>query len=150
MGVDTRLLVRTSVSAEDVMEALKALGKTNVEYKATFTPSYCNIIFDATTKGWDKRMIHFHYNSSEDFGVPMNLLSLRYNDESVEILKTLAQIFGGIFQETDYDNQWESCQVPGQGNIRWLIDQYFLHTNNAPDDCDSQIEGFVKFTKERP
>lgn len=58
-------------------------------------------------------------------------------------------MIGGLFQEADYDNNWESFQVPGQGDMRWLIEQYYLNNKSVPRDCDEQIEQFVKYTKER-
>ena len=147
MGVDTKLLVRPSIGANDIMTALKALGKTEVEYKATHTPEYAIILFKSDVAGWEKRSISFFYNISGYLGTPMNMLSLGHNIESVELFKQLANMIGGLFQEMDYDNTWEMVDVPGDGNIRWLLEQYFLRTPKTPSNANEQIEDFVNFNK---
>lgn len=149
MGVDTKLFVRTTVSPEDIVEALKALGKKDVEWKpTTVAPGYCNIFFKSETKGWDKRMIHFHHNLGEEsLGIPSNLMSLNQNEEAEKVFEQLAKIFGGVLQRTDTIDDCEMYRTAGYGNVRWLLDRFFACNPNISEDSEKQVEAFQKWAK---
>lgn len=149
MGVDTKFLTNTTVNAENIMTALKAMGMENVEYRPTHTPNYSQITFKSRLFKGNSRILHFFHSSTEEIGVPMNSMSLSSDNESTEILATLANMFGGLFQATDDTDDWEAYKQPGSGNIRWLLDQYFAKAIHAPLDADNQIEDFIEFVKER-
>jgi hypothetical protein len=150
MGVDAHFFVRSSVSGEDIVTALKALGKTNVRWQSTsVAPGYFNIFFDSKDKE-NQRMIHFHSNVQDEyFGMNCHLLSLRSNEESIEVFKALAAIFGGVLQEQDCDDYAEIYRVPGAGNFRWLVEQFYANNPNVEGNSSDEIEAFVKWYEEK-
>ncbi len=149
MGVDCKFYVRPKIGPREIITALEALGKKNVRYEHTHDPSYVTIYFDRKN-GDGQRMISFFFNLSDEyFGMNCNLLSLRANEESEEVFRQLAEMFGGILQPSDCTDDCEMYSVPGSGNIRWLIEQYFAKHPNAPDDCDKQIQDFTDFAVNR-
>jgi hypothetical protein len=150
MGVDSNFYFRTSINPDDIMKALEALGRTGIKYEPTTSPGYVQILFDSNTEGWNKRQMHFFHNISNCFGFECNHVSLRANDESVEVFTQLAKMIGGLVQKSDCsDNTVEMYETPGSGNIRWLLEQYFLKNVEPPRDSKDQVREFTAFTEER-
>lgn len=148
MGVDTKLYISSDIQPEDVVLALKALGKTNVEWKPTsVAPGYLNIFFDSKDEG-RRRMIHFHYHTNE-FGMSNNQISLRNDEESVEVFTCLAKMFGGVFQESDYTDDCVMFSKPGSGNIRWLLNRFFATNPEISEDSDLQVKAFFDWANSR-
>lgn len=148
MGIDTTLFVRPEIRAEEIMVALKALGIEDVEYQATHTPSYATILFKSTIPGKYKRKISFFYGVDEYFGMQMNMLSLGADEEAYDIIRMLGEMIGGVYRSSDCNNDCEYFDVPGNGNIRWLIERYFLENPEAPIEGDKQVEDFIAWNKQ--
>lgn len=149
MGVDACFFVRPTIMPNEIITALKALGNKNVRYEhSQVAPDYLNIFFESKD-GERTRMIHFHFNVQDSyFGMPCNLLSLRSDEESIEVFTQLAKIFGGILQQSDCTNDCEMFQVPGAGNIRWLLEQFFAKNPGVSEDSEVQLAKFAEWSRE--
>jgi hypothetical protein len=147
MGIDANFYFRTSITPDNVMTALKTIGRTNVEFRSTNSPNYVQILFNSNQDGWEKRSMHFFFNSSDGFGFDCNHISLKSDDESIQIFEELASMIGGVLQRYDYENNAEMFQKPGCGDFRWLVDQYYLRNNMTPRNADQDIKAFVKWNR---
>jgi hypothetical protein len=101
MGVDTILYVNGSTEIEDIVTILiKHLSCTDVEVRANtdVNPGYFNIFF--TTSKDNKRMLHLWTNSQTPIG-PAMYLSFGADKEGQDVLRTIAEILGGLFCPND-------------------------------------------------
>lgn len=119
MSVDTKLFINPRWGAEDVGDVIKKRLKTTISYQSTTFPDYVRIHFELNG---EKRGMNVH-GRSELGGFPSVQLSMRSDDDSTGLMKLLAETFGGFFQEADGDSTFEEYQMPGQGDIRFVIDE---------------------------
>lgn len=145
MGVDAKLFIRPEVTAKQVIEALEnVLGYKNVKFRPTHTPEYVTLNFKSKIYSHN-RSPNFFYGVKDDyFGMACNLISMGADEESEKILETLATIFGGVLQRQDTTDDAEIFRMPGAGNLRWLVDQYFIHTGAE----DVEPDQFLVWVKE--
>ena len=68
------------------------------------------------------------------------MLSLRANEPAHELLKTLAKTFGGMFQEGDHEEIFESFTKPGEGNIDFIVKQAVKDNPKIGDDDKAMID----------
>ena len=145
MGVDTKFYTDTSNQAEDIMQALKTIGACNITASPTSAPYFTQIRFNYKD---ENRMLNFFAGTTSYMGMATNMMSLSAHGQAVEIMTRLAKMFGGILQESDCDNKVEMFDKPGEGNLRWLLDQYYINNENTPNNSKEDLEAFVKFCKE--
>lgn len=146
MGVDTKFYTDTSNQAEDIMQALKTIGAKDIIALPTQTPYYTQIKFIYKD---DTRVISFFAGTNEYMGMTTNMMSLNAYGDAVEIMTRLAKMFGGLLMKNDCDRECEMFDEPGQGDLRWLLDQYYISNENTPRNSGEDLEAFVKFCKER-
>lgn len=148
MGVDINFFVRPQVGPEEIQLALRTIGIPVVEFKSTHTPEFTVILlkYEDSDKN---RAVNFFFNVHDSyFGMPCNMLSMRLNDQSEEIMERLAKMFGGILQRSDTTNDCEMFQVPGSGNLRWLLERYYAMNENTPDaEGHEDLEHFTEYVK---
>ena len=103
MGVDTRLIINSKWSLEDIKETVRAHLDVSVEWRATHTPSYNIFVF---THEGEERQMNVHTSYPTPIG-PAVLLSLRHNDQAVRIMTVIAKALGGFLQPEDYAATYE-------------------------------------------
>lgn len=120
MGVDTKLYIGQQWNIEDIKDVIEKRFDVPVTYEFHhFAPDYVVLKFQLRSAEHE-RGLHVHTKSHVG-GLPAISLSFRSNDEGIQILKTLAETFGGLFTESDCGNTFEEYQKPGEGNIDFII-----------------------------
>jgi hypothetical protein len=118
MGVDTRLFISHNWSLEDISHVISRRYSTKVKFK------FCDPVADLTwllfELGGDERQLSV-FMDSEIGGFRAISLSMRSNPPANRLLKTLAQTFGGLYQDGDTTDSFEEYQNPGQGEMNWIL-----------------------------
>lgn len=113
MGVDTKAIIRNSVTLTNIVDALSK-NYTDVNVLNTSIETYFVVLFN---DGSDRRKLSVHYGNIgfNDYGIPGVLVSLGYWRNSVLIMKYLLNYFGGgCILENDCEDDW---QYTGPENI---------------------------------
>lgn len=122
MGVDTRLYINPKWEVKDIKEVIEKRFKTTAKVNFhDFAPDYMTIQFKIPD-GQYERLLHVH-TKTEVGGLPAILLDFRSNEEGIAILKKLAETFGGLFNEADTDDIFESYDPPAKSEAEFLLDE---------------------------
>jgi hypothetical protein len=144
MSVSAKLLLKPSIGVGKVKRALKALGHKDVKCEPTTIPSYYKLYF---TVGDQKRSIDFFYNLTQYHFDSVNMADMYSDETNIRILRQLAKMLGGLFQEQDVNSDWEMHETPGQDDLRYLVESYFVNTPNPPIDLKEQLKELVKYSE---
>lgn len=119
MGVDTELYISKRWKVSDIREvAERRLGyKTKLRFH-DFAPDYVKI--DLYKGAELHRSLNVHTDSTIG-GLPAVNINLRSNEEGYAILKGLAEVFGGLFQEADCDSDFIEIQPPEGEDGEFLL-----------------------------
>lgn len=109
MGVDTRLNISQRWKVQDIRDVIEnRLGyKTSITFH-DFAPDFVSLTFG--TEDLARKLSVF--TNSTVGGLPCVTLSFRSNEQGHKILRSLAEVFGGMFQESDCDSDFVEIQPP--------------------------------------
>lgn len=120
MGVDTRLYINNRWNINDIKDVIEDRFNTKVKINFhEFAPDYITLEFKAFD---EDRMLHVH-RDTEIAGFKATKLDFRSNDNGHKILRTLAETFGGLFNENDFNDDFEAYGSPDYGNAQFLINE---------------------------
>jgi hypothetical protein len=103
MSVDTKAVIRGNVTLDQICNAQQQRYNAYVEAYNTGNEHYFRITLNLNNS---IRIISVFYGdfAKNNHNIPGILLSLGCNDEAVEILTYLCEVFGGYLDENDCDN----------------------------------------------
>jgi len=103
MGVDTKAIIRKGTSLKEIKEVLEAkYGEVRVV--SSYSSNYFRLVF---YDGYINRMLSIFIDDTAeiDHNIDGVLLMLGCSGKSVEIMKTLLDVFGGYLDENDCDDE---------------------------------------------
>ena len=104
MGVSTNAIVRKDVTITDIENFLTIKYEDVELHKSIYTPDFFRITFK---DGNDDRQLSVSFSDSceKDYGISGVWLSLGSWGNSIEIMKSLCEEFGGYLDENDCDDE---------------------------------------------
>lgn len=136
MGVDVRLWLNPKWKLEDVKDVLERTSNTPVTSESTIgSPSYH--VFVMKDIG---RMVHVH--QSELPTGPATLLDMRSNPQGIQILRNVAEVFGGILQEDDSEERYEMIvgKMSENNGLPYFVKYAIMNDGIDPSNMASLVE----------
>lgn len=139
MGVDTKVLIDTKWTPEDVARFLKASGLSE---NPVVTPTHYSGYH--VVKISEGRHLNFHSNST-DYPLSCNSLTMRSDEFGQKIIKAIAKNFGGFYASQDTDGMFEEFQSPHKGNLDFMVNRAVIL--GVTTDNSDNYESFIDFLK---
>ena len=137
MGVSAQLLINPKYNVKNVATLLEGLGILKIEEEHKGDYSFLRFGLSG-----ERRQMYVA-QSTEYGGVPGTILSMGSNDDSIELLTSIAKVVGGFLQPYDnMDDEWQAFQSPHDGNSRFVLDHVILSNaiTGSDDLCDKVIK----------
>lgn len=149
MGVDSKLFVSNSWSVEDIKDVIESQLDVKVEINSTHTPEYCLFTFPSSVNNNEKRSMSVHIDT-EYHGFKGKLLTLRYNDEAVNIFKKIGEILGGFFCEQDWNDNYQgfSSKLSTSNDIYFWLKHSIKH-GKLKGDALKNAETLLEIVKKK-
>lgn len=143
MGVDTKLFLNSSVELRDIKDVIERKFKTKVKVSSTHSPDFQSWGFKVEK---NPRSMSVFFNCLEA-GFRGTLLSLGCNPQGQEILKAIAQVFGGFYEANDCDGVIERLDgdlTPHNG-LPFFIKHAIVTKGIDPNDLTALKEVITEF-----
>lgn len=146
MGVDTNLWISARWEVDDVRDILIREYGTSVRYTThDMIPTMVGVHFSV---GKEERMMYFHHSVRTPLGT-CHLLSLNFHGLSVEVMRKIAGVLGGLLQENDCNEQYELIEGNmSEGDaLPYFIKYAIIHDGANPDSLADLKETISKWTE---
>lgn len=142
MSVDTTLRISSEWSLYEIANALKVATAREtsiqvVDSKGLEDCAYINV---------GERQLFVSRHSVTPIG-DCTYISLHSNDDAHFILKSLAKIIGGIYQENDYEDKYEliNGEISEENGLPYFIKYAIIHDGIKHDDIDGLLTSMNKW-----
>jgi hypothetical protein len=147
MSVDTNLYVGNRWELNDIKHIIEREYKTTVRVESNHTTSmgYFNFFFKA---GNEERMMHVHTQTETPLG-RCTLLSLNHWGKAVEIMRTIADVLGGILEENDCNGNMEMVmgKIYDGDALQYFLKYAVIHDGIEADDIQGLKKSIEKWHK---
>lgn len=147
MGVDTKGRMSNKHGVKDIQRALKYKLNINSEVKETYSKDYYIISFNYKD---EHRELSVFENYKDDYDGKIGThLSFRKWGSSIEIMRSILEMFGGDIQENDCEDEWEYVSPSDKMNLteeELLEDKLFSRLSNEDTSyvVKRQIVNYIK------
>jgi hypothetical protein len=122
MGVETKLYISNRWNVKDICDviSLRFGVRTDIKFH-DWAPDYMTVHFKLP-QSENGRMLHVHTDSMVG-GFKAIQMNFRSNPEGCKILETLAETFGGLFQESDTTDDFKEFRTNSNGEVDFIVNE---------------------------
>lgn len=146
MGVDVKLFVNQKWNVSKLETLIRGLGYqiTGADHKGDH--SFVRVSYEG------EHVAQLYVGISNEYGgLDGIIIAAGSRDKTIFMLRRMAKVIGGFYQDEAKGNDWEDFQDPHNGNARFVLDHVILRDQRTDgsklSDLVGHAIGYEKKTK---